>query len=284
MMNRVMFAIGEALKGFYRRAFVTWLSISTMAVALFFMGIFTLIAYNIHIAFRDVAGSAEIEIFLHTGTSNRDALAFRESLSKESWIGSIKYIDSDEARLIFERRFGAELLEGLDENPIPPSFRIELAEGLELADVSSYLDATISNVDIVESTFTPTEMMRNLERIRKIFVIIVIVWGAIIFFLSVIVVTNTIKLATDGRRDTIAIMQLVGSDRAFIRMPFLIEGFLAGMISGMIAVVAVYGVMKLDRFIAYPIATLPDVVLVAIVVAGALFGTVGARIAVDRYL
>lgn len=101
---------------------------------------------------------------------------------------------------------------------------------------------------------------------------------------ALVIVTNTMRLAIYARRDEIEIMRLVGATRGFIQGPFLLEGFLTGLLGGAIAAPATYGVYRVLSGTVVELQWVPGYWVVGGVVAGAVLGLVASVFAVRRHL
>ena len=136
----------------------------------------------------------------------------------------------------------------------------------------------------VEYSYLPTEAMKELSRATNIFMMMSVGWGFIIIITSIVVVSNTIRLAMLSRKETIDVMKLIGAEPSFIRMPFLLEGILQGLFSGSFSVLILQAVQHIADYINIDIIHIPVEILWMIGIFGIIFGTVGSRIAINKYV
>ncbi len=277
-MTKLIFAFREALFSLGR--FVTWLSIATITSAIFILGLFLLVSHNLHNAFQHMKSQVSAEIFLKEDIGPENQLS--EIFKSKEWVSSVEYISKQEAMERLEKMTDGDLLAGLSENPLPPSIVIHFAGDQDLADLADNVDRILAPRSDVLSRFVPTNTMQKLDKAYKLFVGLAALWTVIIVFGSIFVVTNTIRLAMVSKEESITIMDLVGADRGFIRIPFILEGLLHGMISGLISALLILIIGQTLTF--FPtLEPLPLFYIFFLFICGILFGITGSRIAIHRY-
>ena len=182
------------------------------------------------------------------------------------------------------------VLEGLmgDDNFLPDSYRISLAD-LEQYDDTA---AQISAIDGVERIIDYSEIADQLteldEMVTNVCFWIILLLGVV----SLFIIANTIRVALFSRRLEISIMKSVGATNWFVRVPFLVEGVLIGLISGAVAslilILAYNSVISSFSFISFftPIAIEPyrGRIILIFLLAGTAFGALGGLISIGRYL
>ena len=142
--------------------------------------------------------------------------------------------------------------EGNTENPLPASFRVSVTDVADLAPTVERIkamgaytataeDGTASDANVFYKVNSPSELSSTLVNLKRI--VNYIGWGlvAVLGVVSVVVISNTIRLTVFARRKEINIMKFVGATNAFIRLPFFVEGMTVGAISGVLATVVVGG-------------------------------------------
>jgi len=156
-------------------------------------------------------------------------------------------------------------------------------------------DDAVNNVPGIADTSAAMELSRYFIALRNVVSIVSVVLIVILFVVSVFIMQNTIKLATFSRREEIAIMKMVGANNPFIRCPFVVEGLVLGLLGGVIAFFALWGIYALvvDKAMSGVISnlliipgfhTLMYPVLVVYLVIGLIVGTFGSNIAIRNYL
>ncbi len=120
----------------------------------------------------------------------------------------------------FMNKYDENFREGIDESVFRHRFVIHLTDIALMSQTKAALEA----VDGIAKVNAHLEYAKTFVTIRNVVSVISLVLIAILVFVSIFIMSNTIKLATFGRRDEIAIMKMVGATNSFIRLPFVVEG------------------------------------------------------------
>ena len=186
----------------------------------------------------------------------------------------------------------AGALEGLSQNPLPPTIEVR-PRGSPAPSAVRMLAARLARLPSVTDVDYGREWLDRLEALGRSLRIfgagaLLVVLGA-----ALLVVANTIRLAVYARRDEIEIMKLVGATDGYVRMPFLLEGALQGLIGALLALGALHAVLrfllpKATQAFAFAAGTdAPQLLPVhgaALIGIGALVGFLGSWLAVGRFL
>ncbi len=283
-MSGIIFAIGESLRGFTRRWFITFLTITTVSVGLAVFALFLFLTLNFQIWFERIGGRIDLELYIDETINNDAYMELINRVKQIDGIEDVEYISSDEAKRRYIENFGKEIFEGLDFNPLPPSLRIKLKKGEENPQNIKELSEKLSQIPGVKDISIEMRIIRRIHNMLRLFWIIVIVGGAILFTAVVLIIVNTIKLAIFSRREEIELMRLIGATKAFIRRPFLFEGIIQGLIAGIVA----GGFVRLlawalEKLFPGTIQNL-DTIPIIIVILGGLLGGIGSILALKRFL
>ncbi len=283
-MRALFFAIGQAFSSFWRRSFVTFLSIITITIAMVILGAFLLISLNLRGAIGSLKRQVQLEFFLKDGTTKADASSLIEAIKGERGVESVEFVTAERAKIEFIDEFGEELLEGLKRNPFPPSIRVELAKDLTMGEAVDSLAAKFKDDKLVEELSAPNRIAHSLAKASRISLILTGLWGLVLLIAATTIITNTVKLAISQRGDSIRVMQLVGASRNFVRLPFLLEGLIHGLISGSLAWAVLWGLSEAAGYVLPSIIPIPLPWNISIVLLGGAFGAIGSIIALRRYL
>ena len=283
-MRAFFFALGRAFSSFWRRSFVTFLSIITITIALVILGAFMVVTLNLRSTLGSLRRQVQLELYLQDETTRADAASLIDELKKEEGVEGVEFVTAERARMEFIDEYGEELLRGLPGNPLPPSLRIELSQSLSMDEAMSRIAGEYKKHRLVTELSAPSRLAGKLVGASRLFLILTIGWGIILLFSATLIITNTVRLAIAGRADSIEIMQLVGASRSFVRLPFLMEGLLHGAVSGGLAWLVLYGLQEGTAYLIPSLNRLPLVLNISLVVMGALFGVLGSSIALRRHL
>ncbi len=231
-------AIREALLTFRRWPALSLLSITTIAFALFVVGLFALVALNLRNTLRSIEERVEIVMYLTRGTPIEIATVAIEDIEAFPEVASVVYITEEEALL----RASEELVEfqgifsELETNPLPASLEVQLLPGFRNTESAQVVAERLSGFAFAEDIRYGQDWVEKLDRLRRIAGIVGLLIGGAFALASVIIIGTTIRMSVLQRAHEISIMRLVGATDGFVRRPFLVEGGLKGALGGLAAV------------------------------------------------
>ena len=203
-----------------------------------------------------------------------------------------KYISKDQALLELRKTLGANamIIEGLNENPLPSSFELRLKSGLLSPEIIKKKASQIQQLKGVEEVQYGEKWLSSLYKISKTMNLGAIVIGCAIFIAITFITFSTIKIFFFRRKEEIETLKLLGATRPFIRLPFLMEGFLIGILGGTLSsavIFAMYSFTSLKMVEFLPsinlfITSVPWEVYIIVPVAGAMVSLIGSFIAVGK--
>ena len=174
-----------------------------------------------------------VEIYLLDETPESDIQSMMQSLSSLDTVDSVEFLSKDDAMAEMQDRWGenAYLLDGLSENPLPRSIRITVHDVSDAESVVEYAE-NFSGVEDIKYSQSEVEKIIRITNGIQIGAMVIIIFLVIV---SVIVVSNTVKLTVLARGREISIMKYVGATNWFIRGPFLAEGIIIGIIAAAVS-------------------------------------------------
>src|SRR3954470_10615875 len=297
MWTRISYFARETLVSLRRNVLMTIAGIATVAVSLALFGGILLLSKWVDHGTERIKGGVTLEIFMAVKATDAQVKAVQDQLDGDKGtkgnVKSYRHLSKEDAFNEFKRIFrrNPDLVSSIRAQDLPESFRV-VPRRAELTDT---VQAEFKTVQGVESVETPGEALKGLidvtNTVRWIFVVISLVLLASSLFLIV----NTIRLATFARRREIEVMKLVGASNWFVRIPFIAEGMVQGLVGAGLAVLAVLSLKHFgfDQAFNDPggffgdfYVSNPDAVLIAFVVVaiGIAIGTVGATIGLRRFL
>ncbi|RED57559.1 permease-like cell division protein FtsX [Cohnella lupini] len=294
--------IREGVKNVGRNGWMTFASMSSIAVSLFILGIFMLLALNVNKLADQLDSQVQINVYLQVDTEQTKAEEIERTIKRIPEVKTVTYIPKAEGLKRFRESMGEEGKEALDgyeneNNPLPDAFEVEAFDPQKIAFVAAQIEAinltdpdkSISKVkygkETIEKLFSITNAVRNIG--------IAIVLGLAV--MAMFLISTTIKMTIIARRREISIMKLVGATNNFIRWPFFIEGAIIGFGGSFLSTaLLLFGYSQLVESTSASVglymiqfSTLDEVrVLVGgtIIVLGTLLGVWGSTISVRRYL
>jgi cell division transport system permease protein len=288
--GRLQFFLGEIRRNFTRNLIMQLTAIGTVTVTIVLLGAFLFTRQALTRIGDDVLHKIEISVFLKDGASADAAKALQAKIAADPRVAGVVFISKAEGlRQMRERLQGQIDTSLLTQNPLPDALRVKVVRPQDVRAVAETIRA-VPNVASVEYAHDIVERLLTLSDVfGKIGLGVV----ALLLFTAAIIISNTIRLTVFARRREIAIMRLVGASGTYIRLPFVVEGLIDGLLGAALAL----GILELGRTqlmpklaVALPFVRLSSTNLELLWLAavllgtGALIGVVASWISVGRYL
>jgi cell division transport system permease protein len=277
-------AIREAVVATRRSALLSTLSVTTIAFSLFALGLFGLVAINIRSALTRVEERVEIRAFATDDASIEAIVVAAGEIARYPEVASADVITS-EAALARARRELTEFADVFDGVILPASIDIRIKPGHGDPETMRRIASRVREYDFVEDVRFGEEWVKRLHQLRNIAGATGVVLGLAFASVAVIIIGATIRMTVLARAKEIAIMRLVGATDGFIRRPFLVEGFLKGVIGGALALLLTWGATRLiEEYLRFDTLFFEPAMAAGGVAFGALIGVVGTALSVRRHL
>ena len=238
-MSRLFYNIKQALLQIVRYKTTTIASVFAITAMMLILGLFFTLAVNVNLFTEMIKRDYDtVEVFLKDDVREADAKEMMNEITGIEGVAEVTYRTKAEALEIMRDRWGKSgyLLDSLGGNPLPNSILVTVTS-LEAADK---VNEEASKVEGVESTKYYKETVDRLTKVTDFLQLGSMIIMAFLVIISIVVVSNMIKLTVFARAREISIMKYVGATNWFIRGPFLIEGIIIGVISAMISVGIVF--------------------------------------------
>jgi cell division transport system permease protein len=242
-MGSVFFFFGEAYRALRRNAAPSIAAIVTIAITVLLVGVLVPVLDASGSKTEDVREQIALRVFLFPQAKEAEISSLEERITAIEHVSNVEYISPSAALTSLEEDLQQkDLLTALNnKNPLPPSFNVQLDSPDNLESVQAALSPPnaagspqpISAAIDEISTADSTEQIREVTGAVKILLAVIAV---LLGIASLFLVGNTIRLSIYARRREVEVMQLVGATNWFIRWPFVIEGFVVGMVGAAIAV------------------------------------------------
>ncbi len=249
-MNRVMMliliAFSNSLRGIRSATTTSSMAILTISIVLVLVGSASLLVRNMAGILDEFGAELQLTAYLEEGLSSENQQELVEHVSAAPGVDHVNFVSKDEALSRFERLAGgAELLIGLNENPLPASLEIHLRPEARTAEAMAILDASLDGLPGIDELAHGQEWIAGYARAVALVRTGALVISIVLGLAALLIVANTIRLAVYARRDELEILALVGASRTFVRVPFLLEGMIQGLLGGLIALLIVFGAFEL---------------------------------------
>lgn len=276
-------ALREVVLAFRRAPLLAILGVVTIGFSLFAFGLFGLVAINIQTALREVEDRVEIRAFLIEGARDAQIDDLMQRMQKNPVVADVGFVSPDSA-LTRARAELEEFRDVMDGAFLPGSVELRLKEGSRDPKTVDELSRRLKTYPVVEEVRYGREWVEKLYKIRNIAGLAGSVLGSVFALVAVIIIGSTIRMALLARTREIEIMRLVGATNWFVRLPYLIDGTLKGLLGGVLAVVMSWGTTRLlAQSLMQTQFFSRDQVLLGIL-AGGLLGLLGSWLSVGRHL
>lgn len=209
------------------------------------IGIFLSLSNNLRYAAQEISDNMVVVLFLEKDINDASREALEKELSASPLVIKYRYINPDQATEKFETKFPdlKSIVDNLEETPFPASFEATLIEkDLSSNDIMEFIHRmeTRPGVEDIQYNKEWIERMQSLSRLAKA---IGFFLGGILILASFFIISNVIKLNVFARRNEIEILKLVGGTNMFIRIPFLFEGIILGILGGLLSLILLFVVI-----------------------------------------
>ena len=290
-MNRFCYLLKQGVKNIFTHGFMSFASITIIIACLLIMGSFSLLTLNIDAMIDEMQNQNNVLAYIDESLSESEARAQESKILAVDNVATAEFVTREEAMENFESDYDENLFENID----PTVFRHRFVITLDDLSLMKETQAALRNVKGVASVTAHVDYAEKFISFRNIVSIVSLILIVILIIVSLFIMTNTIKLATFGRREEIAIMKMVGATNAFIRLPFVIEGLVLGAVGGGIAYLLQWGLYSVltDKIMSGMASGIIDVlpfsavalpVLIVFLAVGILVGVFGGLNAIRNYL
>lgn len=284
--NQATYLMREAFRTMNRQRAVTIVSVAIMSLSLLILAVFLMITDNMMLLMDRSKDEMKLYVYLDDGLTNEQMNAAYNGIIRMEAVDELVFISKDEAFAEFRAQLGeeSELLEALETNPLPASFRVSVKDVYKETATLETLASTIGRLDGVAEVNYGKEFIERFSSITHAVLYVDMVVGLIVILSSLFIIANTVHLAVVSRKETIEILKLVGATNRFITTPFFIEGAFQGGIAALISLAALSAIFAAGRN-AVPglVFFSPDKAVIFVLVCIAM-GALGSLAALRRYL
>ena len=295
MNNRIFGSIKQAFSQIRRNIAMTVASMFSITAIMLILGFFFIMMVNINTIIENVKNDFDtIQVYLLDDVDEQRTQELIDEFSKMPDVSEVSFLSKEDALESFKESWGdnAYLLDNVKENPLPNTIVIKVPV-LESADT---LVLAAQEKDGVEDVNYYQDTVARLMQITKFLQIGALTVIIFLIFISIVVVSNTIKLTVLAREKEISIMKYVGATNWFIRGPFLVEGMIMGAISAIISVgiVAIFyrwliGAIGTELIVIFSTGLVPEGhlagnLVIIFLALGISIGACGSIVSMRRFL
>ncbi len=291
-LSSLGYLLKEGAKNIWANRTMSFASVGVLISCLLLTGAAVLFSMNIDTAMQSLEGNNSITVYCQQGLPTLRAVQVGEQIMALDNIKTCDLVPKDEAVQEMLEMLGdnGTVLEGLmgDDNFLPDAYRVSL-EDLSLYDETAAQISAIEGVEKIIDYSDIAEQLTALDRmVRNVCFWIILLLGLV----SLFIIANTVRVAMFSRRLEISIMKSVGATNWFVRIPFIVEGVIIGLVSGGLASLIlnlvydrlISSVQILNFFTPVPLDGYRGVIVLSFLLIGTAFGALGGIISIGRYL
>lgn len=290
--NNIGYLLKEGIRGIFLHGFMSFAAVCVTVACLIIVGSFSILAYNLDVMVRDLNQTSEILVYIDSDLSDAEARSIGTKINALSNVLQAKFISREEALEKFvEDHNGDSAFNGVQATDLRHRYEVTLEDN----SLMDQTDAQLQQIPGVAKTNAAYELAQGFTTIQQVLHIVSVAMIAVLLVISLLIISNTVKLAMYDRRDEISIMKMVGATNGFIRLPFIVEGFTLGMMGAVLAfglewvsydalVERLSGVDSLKLFTFVPFESLLIPMLIVFSAAGLFVGIVGSWTSIRKFM
>lgn len=237
--NVISYFLAEGFRNVFKNKKSTFSCLGVMCATMLIFGLFFTIGENINSWVKNLEQEQGMQVFMDYDATEEEIRSLNEDLNKIEGVNSVTFVSKEDAYNSMKEKFGKNenALRGFTADAFSVSYMVTLTD-LSLND---QVYNSINNLDTVREIQNKRDTIQTLSKVGNTIQIVTFVMFAILILISLFIISNTIKLTVHARRKEISIMKYVGATNSFIRTPFMIEGIIIGIISGVLSILIVGG-------------------------------------------
>ena len=291
-INNLGYLLKEGIRGIFLHGFMSFAAVCVTVACLLIVGSFSILMYNVNIMVEDLNKTNEILVYIDSELPDAEARSVGTQINRIPNVQNAVFVSREEALKDFVADHqGDEAFSGVEASDLRHRYVVTLVDNALMKDTVKALEG-ISGVAKINAAFELAEGFSTLQNVLRIASFAVI---AVLLVVSLLIISNTVKLAMYDRRDEIAIMKMVGATNGFIRLPFVVEGFTLGMLGAALAfglewlmydslVLRLESVDTLKLFSFVPFTELLWPMIATFVAAGLFVGVVGSWTSIRKFM
>ena len=290
--NNIGYLLKEGLRHIFTHGFMSFAAVCVTVACLLIVGSFAILAYNLDIMVEELNQTSEILVYVDSSLSDAEARSIGTKINMLDNVLQATFVSREEAL----QRFVADheddsAFSGVRAEDLRHRFVVILEDNARMEET----DLQLKSIPGVANTSAAYELAEGFSTVQDVLHIVSYAVIAVLLVVSLLIISNTVKLAMYDRRDEIAIMKMVGATNGFIRLPFVVEGFSLGMLGAILAFglewvgydamltkISSVDALQLFHFVPFQELLLPMVATFA--AAGMFVGIVGSWTSIRKFM
>ena len=291
-INNLGYLLKEGIRGIFLHGLMSFAAVCVTVACLLIVGSFSCLMYNVNIMAEELNRTNEVLVYIDEELSEPEAQQITTQINRISNVYNTQFVSREEALEEFiADHGGSDALSGVDASLLRHRIVVTLEDNGLMRDTVSQIET----IEGVAKVTAPYELAEGFSTIQELLQLLSVAVIAILLVISLLIISNTVKIAMYDRRDEIAIMKMVGATNGFIRLPFVVEGFILGMLGAGIAFglqwllydallsrIAIIDTLKLITLV--PFRQLLEPIAITFAAAGMFVGIVGSWNSIRKFM
>ncbi|MBQ7329871.1 MAG: permease-like cell division protein FtsX [Oscillospiraceae bacterium] len=294
-LTNLGYLIKEGVRGIFLHGFMSLAAVVVTVACLLIVGSFSCLVYNVNVMVDDLNKTNEVLAFVDDSLTDAEARSIGTIINQIPNVHKAEFVHRDKAWESFVADHGNDpAFDGVDpKTTIRHRFMVTLEDNDLMKETAAQLES-ITGIDKVNAAY---EIAKGFSTIKNVLHIASVAVIGVLLIVSLLIISNTVKLAMYDRKDEISIMKMVGATNGFIRLPFVVEGFILGMVGAMIAFflewamynalvekLTVVDTLHLFSFVPFTQPELMQTMVATFVAAGLFVGVVGSWTSIRKFM
>ena len=290
--NNLEYLIREGVRGVFLHGFMSFAAICVTIACLIIMGSFSLILYNLNIMVKEAEQENEVLVYIDETYSEAEAKSVGSQINMIANVYNAEFVSREQALADFvDEQEDADLFQGIEADTFRDRFVVTMVDNTLMKQTVSEIEQ-VEGVAGVSAHYEIADGFTTVQNVLRIASAAII---AVLLVVSLLIVSNTVKLAMYDRKEEIAIMRMVGATNGFIRWPFVVEGFLLGIVGAAIAFFLEWGIYDLlaariasvdtlQLITVVPFSEILPIMIAAYAATGFVIGVFGSLLSIRKFL
>ncbi len=291
-LNNIGYLLKEGFRGIFLHGFMSFAAICVTVACLVIVGSFSILAYNLDIMVEELNQTSEILVYVDSDLSDAEARSIGTKINLMDNVLQSTFVSREQALEDFiEDHNGDTAFSGVQASDLRHRYVVALEDNSKMKQTDDQLKQLVG----VAETNAAYELAEGFTTIQDVLHMVSAAVIAVLLVVSLLIISNTVKLAMYDRKDEIAIMKMVGATNGFIRLPFIVEGFTLGMIGAVLAFglewvgydAMIQRINAVDSLKLFSLVSFQELLIPMVAVfgaAGMFVGIVGSGAAIRKFM
>ncbi len=253
-MDKMMFLLSEGVKNLWRHKLTAFTAIFSTFLTLSVAGSLMIVGQNTNKVIEYLRGKYKIEVFFNENVPDKQIATVVEAFNKINGVRSTTLISRSDAGKIFKSQFGENILDIVGYNPLPVSCVVNVVTFQNDKMNVMPIVERIKSFPEVDEVLYQGRLIYRIETYYQKFVQVMTALLILVLVITVLIISNTVRLTIFAKHELIHALQLIGATRSFVKAPFVIEGVLHGLIGATLAAILLIAGVEVGSDLLYSVS------------------------------